>query len=66
MDEPKGFLRNSLVIAREGDAPLFFRRSDAVIAPLLDGYVIMPREQYERPIRALLARAWSWIRSYRR
>lgn len=46
VDLPKGgFLRNSLVIARDGEADLFVCSLAGVIAQL-DGYAVIPMETY--------------------
>lgn len=44
--EQDSFLRNSVIGAREGEDPLFVRDGDRVFCRL-DGYAVIPIEQYE-------------------
>lgn len=45
------FVQNCIIQPRESDAPLFFEAQSphgAVLASRLDGYAIIPKEEYER------------------
>lgn len=45
----KGFLKNCYISPRVGDAPMFHGREDGTIVAALEGYVIVPIEQYDNP-----------------
>jgi len=50
------FVRNSLIVGRDGDLPPFTLKSDGDITVRLDGYVICPVEKLQEvAARALLA-----------
>lgn len=46
-DSEKGKLINCDITVRDGDGPLFIGRQDGTIVANLDGYMIIPKEQYD-------------------
>jgi hypothetical protein len=45
-DQARSFLRNCVLIPRRGDR-LFVKVDEATVLARLDGYVVLPREQYQ-------------------
>ena len=51
-NESKGKLCNNLIVMRASERdPLFFRREDGTIVANLDGYAIVPIEEYNALIK---------------
>lgn len=46
-DENQGFISNCIIIPRDGET-LFVQSRDGIITPRLDGYVILPIEEYKQ------------------
>lgn len=54
MAEEKGYVRNCLVVAKEGDKKLFGVKPDGTYIAFLDGYAIIPMEEYEKLTNSLI------------
>jgi hypothetical protein len=53
LEDERGYVQNSLLVMRQGESHLFRQAKDGRLYPTLDGYAVMPLEEYE----ALKARA---------